>query len=50
MEPLGLTIGQWAEDLGVFRQTMVKVVNGKSDTSHEMTIRPPQAVDTTDEF
>ncbi len=39
MEPLDLTMGALAEALGVTRQTMVKIVNGKAGISPEMALR-----------
>jgi addiction module HigA family antidote len=39
IEPLGMTITRAAEALGVTRQTLNNLVNGKSGVSAEMTIR-----------
>ena len=39
IEPLGLTITEAAEHLGVTRQTLDKLVNGKTGISPEMSIR-----------
>jgi len=39
IEPLGLTITDAAERLGVTRQTLDKLVNGKTGISPEMSIR-----------
>lgn len=47
MEPLDLTMGALAEALGVTRQTMVKIVNGKAGISPEMALRLSEAFDTT---
>ncbi|MEP1096085.1 MAG: HigA family addiction module antitoxin [Cyclobacteriaceae bacterium] len=47
MEPLELTMGDLATALGVTRQTMVKIVNGKSGISPEMALRLSEAFDTT---
>ena len=45
--PLGLTMGDLASALKVTRQTMVKIVNGKSGISAEMALRLSEAFDTT---
>ncbi|MEP5610988.1 MAG: HigA family addiction module antitoxin [Cyclobacteriaceae bacterium] len=47
MEPLELTMGELAIALGVTRQTMVKIVNGRSGVSPEMALRLSEAFDTT---
>ncbi len=39
IEPLGLTVTEAAECLGVKRQTLNNLVNGKSGVSPEMSIR-----------
>jgi len=43
IEPLGLTITEAAERLGVTRQTLDKLVNGKTGISPEMSIRLSKA-------
>jgi addiction module HigA family antidote len=43
IEPLGLTITQAARDLGVNRQTLNNLVNGRSGISPEMAIRLSKA-------
>ncbi len=43
IEPLGLTITEAAECLGVTRQTLDKLVNGKTGISPEMSIRLSKA-------
>jgi antitoxin HigA-1 len=43
IEPLGLTITETAEILGVTRQTLNNLVNGKSGISAEMAIRLDKA-------
>jgi len=43
LEPLGLSVTQGAEVLGVTRQTLNNVVNGKSGISPEMAIRLSKA-------
>ena len=43
IEPLGLTITEAAERLGVTRQTLDKLVNGKAGISPEMSIRLSKA-------
>src|SRR5947209_901581 len=43
IEPLGLTITEAAEVLGVTRQTLNNLVNGKSGISAEMAIRLDKA-------
>ncbi|WP_454064314.1 HigA family addiction module antitoxin [Candidatus Nitrospira salsa] len=43
IEPLGLTITEVAERLGVTRQTLDKLVNGKAGISPEMSIRLSKA-------
>ena len=49
LEPLGLTITEGAKILGVTRQTLTKVVNGKSGISPEMAIRLSKAFGSTAE-
>lgn len=43
IEPLGLTIKEAAERLGISRQTLNNIVNGKSGISPEMSIRLSRA-------
>jgi addiction module HigA family antidote len=43
LEPLGLSITEGAKILGVTRQTLTKIVNGKSGVSAEMAIRLAKA-------
>ena len=43
VEPLGLTITEAADVLGVTRQTLNNLVNGKSGISAEMAIRLDKA-------
>lgn len=43
LEPLGLSVTQGAEVLGVTRQTLNNVINGKSGISPEMAIRLSKA-------
>jgi antitoxin HigA-1 len=47
LEPLGLSITQGAKILGVTRQTLTKIVNGKSGVSAEMAIRLAKAFGST---
>jgi addiction module HigA family antidote len=49
LEPLGLSVTAGAEILGVTRQTLTKVVNGKSSISPEMAIRLTKAFGSTEE-
>ena len=49
LEPLGLSITEGAEVLGVTRQTLNNVVNGKSGISPEMAIRLSKAFGSTPE-
>lgn len=49
LEPLGLSVTQGAEVLGVTRQTLNNVVNGKSGISPEMAIRLSKAFGSTPE-
>lgn len=43
LEPLGLTVTEGARVLGVTRQALSNVINGKSGISAEMAIRLSQA-------
>ena len=49
LEPLGLSITAGAKVLGVTRQTLTKVVNGRSGISPEMAIRLSKAFGSTAE-
>ena len=49
LEPLGLSVTAGAKVLGVTRQTLTKVVNGRSGISPEMAIRLSMAFKTTPE-
>ena len=50
LEPLGLSVTAGAKVLGVSRQTLTKVVNGKSGISAEMAIRLAKAFGSTAEM
>lgn len=43
LDPLGLSVTEGAKALGVTRQTLTKIVNGKSGISAEMAIRLAKA-------
>jgi len=43
LQPLGLSVTEGAKVLGVTRQTLTKIVNGKSGISAEMAIRLAKA-------
>jgi addiction module HigA family antidote len=49
LEPLGLTVTAAARILGVTRQTLNNVINGKSGISPEMAIRLTKAFGSTEE-
>ena len=49
LEPLGLSVTAGAKVLGVTRQTLTKIVNGKSGISPEMAIRRTKAFGSTPE-
>ena len=49
LEPLGLSVTEGAEILGVARQTLNNVINGKSGISPEMAIRLTKAFGSTAE-
>jgi addiction module HigA family antidote len=49
LDPLGLSITAGAKVLGVSRQTLTKVVSGKSGISPEMAIRLTKAFGSTEE-
>ncbi len=50
LEPLGLSVTEGARVLGVARQTLNNVVNGKADISAEMAVRLSKAFGSTPEF
>ena len=50
LEPLGLSITDGAKILGVTRQTLTKIVNGRSGISAEMAIRLAKAFGSTAEL
>jgi len=50
LEPLGLSVTGGARALGVTRQALNNVVNGKSGISPEMAVRLSQAFGSTAEF
>lgn len=49
LEPLGLSVTEGAKVLGVTRQTLTKIVNGKSGISAKMAIRLAKAFGSTAE-
>ena len=49
LEPLGLSVTAGAKVLGVTRQTLTKISNGKSGISPEMAIRLTKACGSTEE-
>lgn len=49
LEPLGLTVTDAAEALGVSRKTLSSILNGRSGISPEMAIRLGKAFDTSPE-
>ena len=49
LEPLGLTVTRAAEGLGVTRQALSDLVNGKADVSVEMSLRLSKAFGSTPE-
>src|SRR5207249_7233669 len=49
LEPLGLSVTAGAKVLGVTRQTLTKIVNGRSGISPEMAIRLTKAFGSTEE-
>ncbi len=49
LDPLGLTVTQAAEALGVSRKTLSSILNGRSGISPEMAVRLSIAFDTTAE-
>ncbi len=49
IEPLGISVTEAAESLGVSRKTLSAILNGRSGISPEMAIRLAKAFDTTPE-
>lgn len=49
LDPIGLTVTEAAEALGVSRKTLSSILNGRAGISPEMAIRLSQAFDTTPE-
>jgi addiction module HigA family antidote len=49
LDPLGLSVTKGAKVLGVSRQTLTKVINGKSSISPQMAIRLTKAFGSTPE-
>jgi len=49
LEPLGLSVTEGAKVLGVTRQTLTKVINGRSGISPEMALRLAKAFGSTPE-
>lgn len=49
IEPLGLTVTQAAEGLGVSRKTLSAILNGRAGISPEMALRLSKAFDTSPE-
>ena len=49
IEPLGLTVTEVAENLGVSRKTLSQLLNGKAGISPEMALRLAKAFNTTPE-
>ena len=49
LEPLGLSVTAGAKILGVTRQTLTKIINGRSGISPEMAIRLSKAFGSTPE-
>lgn len=50
LEPLGLSVTEGAKVLGVTRQTLTKIINGKSGISAQMAIRLAKAFGSTAEI
>lgn len=50
MEPLGLTVGQVADGLGVTRKALSELINGHSGISPMMAFRLSKAFDTSPEL
>ena len=49
LEPLGITVTQAAQALGVSRKTLSSIINGKAGVSPEMAVRLSIAFDTSSE-
>jgi len=49
IEPLGITVTEAAEGLGVSRKTLSAILNGRAGISAEMALRLSMAFDTTPE-
>jgi addiction module HigA family antidote len=49
LEPLGISVTEAAEALGVSRKTLSSIINGKSGISPEMAVRLSIAFDTSSE-
>ena len=49
LEPLGVTVTEAAEALGVSRKTLSSIINGKAGISPEMAVRLSIAFDTSSE-
>ena len=49
LDPLGLSVTEAAEALGVSRKTLSSILNGRAGISPEMAIRLAEAFDTTPE-
>jgi antitoxin HigA-1 len=49
LEPLGVSVTEAAEALGVSRKTLSSIINGKSGISPEMAVRLSIAFDTSSE-
>ena len=49
LEPLGLTVTETAEALGVSRKTLSSIINGKAGVSPEMAVRLSIAFNTSSE-
>ncbi|MEM1408882.1 MAG: HigA family addiction module antitoxin [Bacteroidota bacterium] len=50
LEPLGLTIGDLANSLGITRSMLSAIINGRSSVSPEMAIRLSKVFDTTSDL
>ncbi len=50
IEPLSLTISELAEDLGISRKTVSKIVNEKGSVTPDMALRLSKAFNTTPEL
>ena len=49
LEPLGVTVGEAAEALGVSRKTLSAIINGRASISPEMAVRLSIAFNTSSE-